>query len=153
MDRPATKSSTGPLACLAPTARKGAAAPDVAVVLDAGALIAVDRRIQRVQALLLVAQRQGVPVRTSSAVVGQVWRDGARQANLARVLAGVEMAALDPPAGRRIGELLAGAETADVVDGHVALLAESGDIVLTSDATDLARLLEVRGIDASVEKP
>lgn len=125
----------------------------MAVVLDAGGLIAVDRRSRRVRALLLVAQQERISVRTSSAVVGQVWRDGARQANLARVLAGVEIVALDPPAGRRIGELLAAAKTADVVDGHIALLVESGDIVLTGDVTDITRLLEVRGVDVSVEEP
>jgi hypothetical protein len=123
----------------------------MAVVLDAGALIAVDRRIQRVQALLLVAQRQGLRVRTSSAVVAQVWRDGSRQANLVRVLGGVQIAPLDPATGRRIGELLARTASADVVDGHVAMLVETGDSVLTSDAGDLAGLLRTRGVAARLE--
>ncbi len=124
----------------------------MALVLDAGGLIAVDRRNQWVRGLLLVSQHQGVAVRTSSAVVAQVWRDGARQANLARLLGTVEVASLDPAAGRRIGELLARTASADVVDAHLALLVEPGDTVLTSDADDLADLLRTRGVRARLEE-
>jgi hypothetical protein len=124
----------------------------LALVLDAGGLIAVDRRNQWVRGLLLVSQHQGVAVRTSSAVVAQVWRDGARQANLARLLGTVEVASLDPAAGRRIGELLARTASADVVDAHLALLVEPGDTVLTSDADDLADLLRTRGVRARLEE-
>ena len=60
-------------------------------VLDAGALIAVDRRDRRVGAMLRVLQQQSVPLVSSAAVVAQVWRRPARQANLARVLAGVDV--------------------------------------------------------------
>jgi hypothetical protein len=123
----------------------------LALVLDAAGLIAVDRRNQWVRGLLLVSQHQGVAVRTSSAVVAQVWHDGARQANLARVLGGVQIAALDPATGRRIGELLARTASADVVDGHVAMLVETGDTVLTSDPGDLAGLLRSRGVAARLE--
>jgi|HubBroStandDraft_1064217.scaffolds.fasta_scaffold10229_2 hypothetical protein len=45
-------------------------------VLDAGALVAVDRRDRMIGARLQVLQQQGTPVRVSSGVVGQVWRDG-----------------------------------------------------------------------------
>ncbi len=124
----------------------------MALVLDAGGLIAVDRRNQWVRGLLLVSQHQGVAVRTSSAVVAQVWRDGSRQANLARLLGTVEVAFLDPAAGRRVGELLARTASADVVDAHLALLVEPGDTVLTSDADDLADLLRTRGVRARLEE-
>ena len=124
----------------------------MALVLDAGGLIAVDRRNQWVRGLLLVSQHQGVAVRTSSAVVAQVWRDGARQANLARLLGTVEVASLDPAAGRRVGELLARTASADVVDAHLALLVEPGDTVLTSEADDLADLLRTRRVRARLEE-
>lgn len=114
---------------------------DVAVVLDAGALIAIDQRDRRVEALLRVAQRDRLPVRTSAAADAHVWRDGARQANLAWTLTGVDVAAIHQAAGWRVGELLAGSKTSDVVDGHVAVLAAPGDIVLTSDVKDLRHLL------------
>ena len=119
-------------------------------VLDAGALVAVDRRNRVVGAQLRVLQRQGTPLRASAAVVGQVWRDGRKQANLARVLAGVGIEALGKDHGRRIGELLAVAAATDVVDAHVALMAAHADLVLTSDPGDIRRLLQARGVSAWV---
>lgn len=122
------------------------------VVLDAGALVAIDRLDRRVGHLLRVLQQKGVPLTTSAAVVAQVWRDGAKQANLARVLAGCEVAPLRPGEGQRAGELLGRAKRSDVVDAHVALLVERGDRVLTSDPGDLTHLLGVRGVRADVTK-
>lgn len=119
-------------------------------VLDAGALVAVDRRERMIGVQLRVLQRQGTPIRVSSAVVGQVWRDGRKQANLARVLAGVGIEALGEDDGKRIGELLALAASADVVDAHVALMAEPADLVLTSDPADIRKLLQARKIPARV---
>ena len=120
-------------------------------ILDAGALVAVDRRDRMIGARLRVLQQHATPVRVSSAVVGQVWRDGRKQANLARVLAGVGIEALDTGDGKRIGELLALANTADVVDGHVALMTAPADLVLTSDPGDIRKLLQARGILAQVQ--
>jgi hypothetical protein len=73
----------------------------VTAVLDAGALIAVDKRDRVVGAMLRVLQRDGVQVVTSAAVVAQVWHDPRRQVNLARVLTGVDVAALDDVAAKR----------------------------------------------------
>jgi len=118
-------------------------------VLDAGALVAIDRRDRQVGSMLELLRRRATPIRTSGGVVAQVWRDGSRQANLARLLGGVDVVALDATQGRRVGELLGEARTRDVVDGHVALLARSGDLVLTSDPDDLDALLRLRKIDAA----
>jgi len=123
----------------------------VKAVLDAGALIAVDRRDRAVGAQLRVLQQRGTPLRASAAVVGQVWRDGRRQANLARVLTGVGVEALGKDDGTRIGELLARAGSADVVDAHVALLTTPADVVLTSDPDDIGALLRARGVRARVQ--
>jgi hypothetical protein len=120
-------------------------------ILDAGALVAVDRRDRGMGAQLRVLQRQGTPLRTSAAVVGQVWRDGRTQVNLARVLAGVGIEALGTADGKRIGELLGQAGSADVVDAHVALLASPADVVLTSDPGDIRTLVEARGVAARVQ--
>jgi hypothetical protein len=80
-----------------------------------------------------VLQQQGTPIRVSSPVVGQVWRDGRKQANLARVLAGVGIEALGKDDGKRLGELLALAGSADILDAHAALMTARADLVLTSD--------------------
>jgi hypothetical protein len=124
----------------------------VKAILDAGALVAVDRRDRVVGAQLRVLQRQGTPLRTSAAVVGQVWRDGRTQVNLARVLAGVGIEALGTADGKRIGELLGQAGSADVVDAHVALLVSPADVVLTSDPGDIRTLVEARGVAARVQR-
>jgi len=79
-------------------------------------------------------------------VIGQVWRGGAgRQANLARFLPGIEVAAIDEQFGRKIGLLLAQTRTSDVVDAAVALLAKDGDEILTSDTRDLRPLVKATG--------
>jgi hypothetical protein len=123
----------------------------VKAVLDTGALVAVDRRDRMIGAQLRVLQHQGTPIRVSSAVVGQVWRDGRRQANLARVLTGVGIEALGKDDGRRIGELLALAASTDVVDAHVALMAANTDLILTGDPSDIRQLLQARGVSARVQ--
>jgi hypothetical protein len=120
------------------------------LVLDAGALVAVDRGDRRVGAMLRVAWEVGAPVRASAGAVAQVWRGGARQAALARVLAAVEVRALDDRDARRVGALLAATGAADIVDAHVALGVAAGDRVLTSDPDDLGRALEALGVEAVV---
>lgn len=116
------------------------------VVLDAGALIALERGKREVRALVLLAERGVVTLTTSSAAVAQVWRSGARQARLARLLASdlVVESPLDPAASRNIGVLASTTGGSDVVDGHVALLAlERAAVVVTSDPADLV----VWGVD------
>ena len=124
----------------------------MALVLDAGGLIAVDRLDRAVGSMLRVAQQEKLPVRTSAAVVAQVWRNGSLQANLARVLAGVDAATLDGAIGRSVGEILALSKTADVVDGHLGLVVQSGDTVLTSDAEDIKKILAARKVGATVRR-
>jgi hypothetical protein len=112
------------------------------VVLDAGALIALDRGLATVRGYVMLADRAKVALSTSSAAVAQVWRGGGRQARLARFLSSdlVTEVPLDPDAGRRIGVLAAAVGSRDVVDGHVAILALDRDaVVLTSDPDDIAR--------------
>ncbi len=120
------------------------------LILDAGALIAVDRRDRSVGAILRLAHQEQLPVRTSAAVVAQVWRGGGRQANLARVLAGIDAVGLDDSAGRSVGALLQQSRTDDVVDGHLALVVQPGDMVLTSDPGDITTILDARAVVAIV---
>jgi hypothetical protein len=118
----------------------------MALVLDAGALIAIERRDRAVIARLVRAHEDAEPVRSSAAVIAQVIRNRARQVTLERVLAGVEEHPLESDVARQIGQLLATSRTSDVVDAAVALLAGPGDEVLTSDPNDLRALLPKRSI-------
>jgi hypothetical protein len=121
-----------------------------ALIFDAGALIALDRGDRAVGALLSSATEHGVEAMTSSACVAQVWRDPARQARLTRALAGFLEHPLDAKGARRGGVLLGKDGTRDVVDAALALLAQDGDTILTSDAGDIQRLLDVAGTHAQV---
>ncbi len=117
-----------------------------ALVLDAGALIAIDRDDREVHKTVRDAHRMGVRVVTNSMAVAQVWRDSkGRQAKLAKVLRGLRVQAVTPDDGRKAGELLEAAGLCDAIDASVALLAESGDRVLTSDPGDLRTLCEAAG--------
>jgi hypothetical protein len=111
-----------------------------ALVLDAGAFVAIDRDDRSMIARLRVAQERGIELRTNAMVVAQVWRDRQGQANLARLLRAVDVRAIEHRDGRQAGVLLGLAGTADPVDACVVLLAGPGDRILTSDPDDLARL-------------
>lgn len=112
-----------------------------ALVLDAGALVAVDRDDRAMMARLRVAQRHGVELRSNAMVIAQVWRDPqGRQVNLARLLRAVDVRAVDPQDGRQAGVLLGVTGSADPVDATVVLLANPGDRILTSDPDDLTPL-------------
>jgi hypothetical protein len=47
---------------------------------------------------------------------------------------------------------LALSKTADVVDGHLGLIVQSGDTVLTSDAEDIKKILAARKVGATVRR-
>jgi hypothetical protein len=121
-----------------------------ALVLDAGALIAIDRNDRVVYEKIEKALRIGQPVRTNPNAVAQVWRDGAKQARLAKTLRLVEVEPITREEGYRAGELLGATGTKDVVDATVALLAKSNDEMYTSDPGDLRLLCETAGIKAVV---
>lgn len=115
-----------------------------ALVLDAGALIAVERRSPQVQELLRRARARHVSVVIPTVVVAQVVRSGARQANLRRFLADsyLSFVGLDYSTALEIGALLGNSGTADVVDACVAVHARRLNHcpVVTSDPEDLGKL-------------
>jgi hypothetical protein len=123
----------------------------MSLILDAGALVAIERGNREVEALIkgeLQAHRHPL---THGGVVGQVWRQGgSRQARLARFLAGVQVEALDDELGRRAGRLLARTRRTDVIDAAVVLLATDGDWILTSDPDDLEPLASAAGIHVDI---
>ena len=117
-----------------------------ALVLDAGAFVAVERDDRAAMARLRAAQRHGLDLRTSAIVLGQVWRGGeGRQARLARFLRAVDVRSVDERMGRQAGVLLARAGAGGPIDATVVLVAESGDRILTSDSTDIGRLVAASG--------
>lgn len=121
-----------------------------ALVLDAGAFLAVERNDRAIVARLRAARKQHVDLRTTAIVLGQVWRDPqGRQARLARLLRAVDVRPVDERMGRRAGVLLARAGTSDPIDATVVLAAENGDRILTSDPSDIRRLVAASGTRAA----
>lgn len=110
------------------------------MTFDAGVLIALDRGDARMW--LQIDEGFRLPTRpvVPAPVLAQVWRSG-RQANLGRALAALVIEQTDDELARRAGELCAMAGTADAIDAIVvASAARRGDVVVTGDVLDLARL-------------
>jgi hypothetical protein len=110
------------------------------LVLDASALIAVERADRSTLAVIETARRDGRELVIPAGVVAQVWRDGSRQARLARFLAaaGVEVDALTHAGARACGVVCGRAGTADIVDASVVITARRHHAtVITSDRADL----------------
>ncbi|MGI9118974.1 MAG: PIN domain-containing protein [Acidimicrobiales bacterium] len=112
-------------------------------VLDSGALVGFERNDRRIVAIVRRAVEHGDSLVLPAAVVGQCWRDGRRQARLARLLGSLVclVEPLDDTDARAAGQLLGVAGTADVVDATVAVVARRRGVgVVTSDADDIHRL-------------
>jgi hypothetical protein len=116
------------------------------LVLDTGALLALERNDRSMWRRFKAAQLSGSVVVTHGGIVGQAWRGrGPRAALLAKALAGIEIRALDEALGRAAGELLAATRRADVVDAAFVLLGDDGDHLVTSDAGDIEPLAAAAG--------
>jgi predicted nucleic acid-binding protein len=114
-----------------------------AVVLDAGALIALERRNRRISLFLegLVAEECRILVPTT--VMAQVLRDPSRQFEVWQILQAesTDIVPLDAAHARAAGALLAKSGTTDVVDAHVVVCAQAQSFpIVTSDPFDLRRL-------------
>ena len=110
------------------------------MIIDAGPLIVDGQNVNsRLWALIKRATERGDEVHTTHPVLAQVWRDPARQANLARAVRLFDIHALDESVV--VGRRLAQSGTSDVVDAHLAIVAESlGTFILTGDPDDMSAL-------------
>lgn len=124
------------------------------VTYDSGALIAAERGERpmwaRHRALLL---RRVVPVVPAS-VVAQCWRGTPRQAQLARLLTGCEIEALDDTRAKATGTLAGRARTTDIVDASVVEGAlRRGDLIVSSDEGDLAAIAAAVSRHIDIDRP
>jgi hypothetical protein len=123
----------------------------LSLVLDAGALVAVERVHRDTVALIKQELLHGRAPLTHGGIVGQVWRGGrGRQVNLARLLPALDVTPLAVTLGRRAGVLLAATRTDDVMDAALVLLAADGDVLLTADAGDLEPLAAAAGLHIDI---
>ena len=123
----------------------------MSLVLDAGALIALERDEQGLWERVEDAHLTGRPPLTHGGVVAQVWRGGSgRQARLAKALLGTRVMPLNDELGRRAGVLLARTGLVDAVDAALVALCRGGDQIVTSDPHDIAALADAARIDVDI---
>lgn len=120
------------------------------LVPDAGAFVAFEKGDVRLRARLAAARRLGFDLVTTSPVVGQVWRDGRKQALLSALLSATAVDAPTDDSARQAGELLARTRTRDVVDALLVGRVRNGDTVLTSAPRDIEVLLGGARVRATV---
>lgn len=112
------------------------------MILDAGFFVSVDKGERRAREFLTAAQSRGRQLHSTHPVLAQVWRDGSRQARLARLLEAIELHPMDD--GRTVGSLLARAATSDVVDAHLVVTAvRISQPIMTGDTADIEKLVAI----------
>jgi hypothetical protein len=113
------------------------------ITLDAGGLIALDRRNRQVIVLLARARETGARITIPATALAQAIRRPERQTRLARLVRqpSTDVVALDRVDATNVGRLLAASGTADIADAHVVICARrAGQDVVTSDPDDLRML-------------
>ena len=113
----------------------------LAIVYDAGVLVAADRNDRTVWAEQRVRLSAGIIPLVPANVVAQVSRSN-RQAQLRRFLRGCDIAPFDEASAHAAGALLAKSGTTDVVDASVVEVAiRSHAEIVTTDPGDIGRLV------------
>jgi hypothetical protein len=116
------------------------------LLLDTGALIALERNDRSMWRRMKAALLRNEVAVTHGGVVGQAWRGrGSRSALLSLAIASVDVRAIDESLGKHSGELLARARKSDVIDAALVLLSADGDTIATSDPDDLKSLAQAAG--------
>lgn len=119
------------------------APPEEIYVLDSGALIALEKSSQKMITLMRDVRIGRAQVIVPDAVLAQVWRGGAgRQAPISFLLKlnpeQCMRMPLETGTAKQIGMKSGACGHSDVVDVHIALLAEEyGAAVVTSDREDI----------------
>jgi predicted nucleic acid-binding protein len=109
------------------------------LTFDTGALIALERRRQRISRVYATAVADGLPVTVPAVVVTEWWRGRSEIREL--ILRGVRIEATTGELARLAGVALAAIPGASAIDAIVvASAARRGDVVYTSDIDDLQRL-------------
>lgn len=123
-------------------------------VYGAGVLAAIDESHGDVLRRHEVRLAGGDKIIVPAPVAAQVVRDPRRQARLMLTLRTCEVLPFGEDHVGPVGSLLAGAGTADVIDGFVALTAaQLGGAVVTSDGEDIRHLLDTLGVRLAVFAP
>jgi hypothetical protein len=111
------------------------------LTLDAGALIAAERRSEIFRAAWQEAVRRHATITIPAPVFAQAWRG--HNPPIDRLLPACVIEPMLEASARSIGRLLAAAGTIDVIDALVVIGASTrDDAILTSDPEELGHFLE-----------
>jgi predicted nucleic acid-binding protein len=117
----------------------GMTARPFGLTFDTGALIALERRTQRIWEIYRTAMHDRVPITVPAVVVIEWWRG--RTDVRERILGGLRVEPLHASLAQIAGEALATVRSASPIDAVVmASAALRGDVVYTADVGDLERL-------------
>jgi hypothetical protein len=118
----------------------------IALILDAGAFVAIERNDRSTVALLKAARMNSLSLRSNGGVVAEVWRGGSgSQVPLSRLLGAVELLPVDGDLGRLAGALIRDAGGGSAIDATVVTIANEGDQIVTSDQSDIQTLINASG--------
>ena len=111
----------------------------IGITFDTGALIALERRRQRMKDVLELALQRDQVITVPADVVGEWWRG--RTDLRDAILTSVDVEPLSESLAKLAGEALARARGATLIDAIVmASAASRGDLVYSSDIDDLEKL-------------
>ncbi len=110
------------------------------ITFDTGALLAIERRRDRMLRVLRAAEQTSTPIVVPAVVLAEWWR-GRPSARMTMLLEAMTIEPLGEQVARVAGEALAAVAGATTIDALVmASAALRGGVVYTSDIGDLERL-------------
>jgi predicted nucleic acid-binding protein len=111
------------------------------ITLDTGALLAIERRRDRMLRVLRAAEQTSTPIFVPAVVLAEWWR-GRPTARMRLLLDALSVEDVTPTLARAAGEAIAATPGATTIDALVmASAALRGGVVYTSDVGDLLRLV------------
>jgi predicted nucleic acid-binding protein len=119
------------------------------ITLDTGALIAIERRRQRMLRVLRAAEQTATPIVVPAVVLAEWWREPPTE-RMRTLLEAFTIESLDAQRAKLAGRSMTAVPEATTIDALVmASAAVGGGVVYTSDVDELQRLgryfPEVRG--------
>jgi len=122
------------------------------LVLDSGAFIAAEAFDRRIGAIVQAAADTGADVIVPATVIAETWRTPARANSAALLKSASSVWPLDDRGARAVGDLLTRDRSVQIVDANVVTIAiaTKPSLVVTSDPTDIQRLVKAAGETCSL---
>ena len=123
------------------------------VTYDTGALVAADHNDRRMWALHAGFLAEEISPSVPAPVLAEAWRDGSRQASLARFMALCTVEPMSEQHAKTVGLLAGKAGHSDIVDVTVAEGAiRRHDAILTSNHTHIRKITDAVRAKITVEQ-